>query len=616
MKCLEKIFFFILLLNSNNLYSQCSVVVDTANISHIVCPNGGAVGAAQIIQATYLNYSWQNVTNGQLYNGGGGVGGTSRSDLDAGLYVITASSPYSSSCPDTIYSDTFVVKMPTAAMQSNPTQACPNECNVDVDLILSNPIDMISYSYSVDALQIITANQTFNNLCGGTHTFEIFADGQSCGIENFGISQFSPLNMSTNVTNASCTQNGSASVNITGVGASALNNYCNSSPQYLDYSVIENVYLIGDSLTINNNTANICNLYSDFTSISANLTPGNTYSLSVNLGTCHPLGFSFIDFANVYIDWNIDGDFDDINELVGLIAPTQSPSSHNINFTVPNNAIPGESRLRIVSQNFQYQPNNLANACDNNTAWFGETEDYSLIISGSVANPVNYLWSDGQTTSTATNLSPGIYTISITDANGCTAVDTAIISGANLIDVIAGTDQTICNGGLPNPLSANSSSLGTYSWSPSSFFVNPNVQNPTFSNSLNSTTIFVVTLIDSLGCLAHDTTVVNVNLLPSVSLVVQPNQPCMNDNIILTANTSIPANIYRFQFNDGGGWQNITTQTQWGWGFLNPVTFNNISTTTQFRVRVREDWGCNTSQWSQIISVPINQVFTNPISHN
>ena len=69
---------------------------------------------------------------------------------------------------------------------------------------------MINYSYSVDTLQIITANQTFNNLCGGTHTFEIFADGQSCGIENFGISQFTPLNMSTNVTNASCNQNGSA----------------------------------------------------------------------------------------------------------------------------------------------------------------------------------------------------------------------------------------------------------------------------------------------------------------------------------------------------------------------------------------------------------------------
>ena len=77
--------------------------------------------------------------------------------------------------------------------------------------------------------------------------------------------------------------------------------------------------------------------------------------------------------------------------------------------------------MRIVAQNFQYQPNNLANPCDNNTAWFGETEDYTIIVSGSVATPVNYLWSNGQTNSTATNLSTGIYTVSITDANGCTA---------------------------------------------------------------------------------------------------------------------------------------------------------------------------------------------------
>ena len=94
-----------------------------------------------------------------------------------------------------------------------------------------------------------------------------------------------------------CNQSGSATVNITGVGASALNNYCISEPQYLDYSLIEYVYLIGDSLTINNNTSNQCNLYSDFTSISTNVTPSNSYDLSINLGTCHPLGFHFIDFS-------------------------------------------------------------------------------------------------------------------------------------------------------------------------------------------------------------------------------------------------------------------------------------------------------------------------------
>ncbi len=60
---------------SNNILSQCTVTVDVANLQHINCPNGGAVGVASIIQANYLNYSWQNITNGQFYNGGGGFGG-------------------------------------------------------------------------------------------------------------------------------------------------------------------------------------------------------------------------------------------------------------------------------------------------------------------------------------------------------------------------------------------------------------------------------------------------------------------------------------------------------------------------------------------------------------
>ena len=79
--------------------------------------------------------------------------------------------------------------------------------------------------------------------------------------------------------------------------------------------------------------------------------------------------------AHVSIFASLDGDFDDANETVATILPTQSPSSHLINFTVPVNAIPGNSRMRIVMQNNQWQLQNQANACDYNIAWFGETED-------------------------------------------------------------------------------------------------------------------------------------------------------------------------------------------------------------------------------------------------
>ena len=107
-----------------------------------------------------------------------------------------------------------------------------------------------------------------------------------------------------------------------------------------------------------------------------------------------------------------------------------------------------------------------------------------------------------------------------------------------------------------------------------------------------------------------------VNPIPAVSLIALPSPACEGDNIQLIANTSIPVNLYRFQYNNGSGWQNILTSTVWGWGTTNPIFFNNINNTTQFRVRVREAWGCNLSTWSPVLTVPAYNVVTSPISHN
>ncbi|MBT7481022.1 MAG: hypothetical protein HN677_01350 [Flavobacteriales bacterium] len=610
------IFLFFFFGITQHVYSQCTVTVDIANLQHINCPNGGAVGGASIIQASYINYSWQNITNGQLYNGGGGYGGTIRTDLDAGLYVITASSPYSSSCPSTIYSDTFEILEAEPAFQFNPTQACPSLCNVLVTASMQVAIPSVSYTYQFDANPIEPLPNILTNQCGGLHTYEIFANSISCGIENIGISQFAQMNLSTSVINATCTQQGSATVSITGVGASAISTYCASTPQYNTYTTIDNIVLVGDNTTISNNTSSICDTYQDYTAQSADVTPGSSYNLNVDLGTCQTGGLAMVDIANIYVDWNIDGDFNDLNEWVGQVSPTQSPSTHTILITVPIGAIPGQSRMRIVAQNNQYQPTNQALPCDVNTAWFGSTEDYTLVVSGSVATPVTYLWSDGQTTATANNLSSGTYTVTITDANGCSATETAIINGLGNVSVYAGSDQTICNGGIPNNLIANSTGniSGTYNWQPATDFINSNVQNPVFSNGLTTTTTYTVTFTDLVsGCIGTDIVTITVNPIPTATLSVSPNPACVGENILLTATASIPVNQFRFQYNNGGGWINMTNPPM---GNSNPITYNNIINTTQFRVRVREDTGCGTGPWSPIITVPISIIATQPINHN
>ena len=197
----------------------------------------------------------------------------------------------------------------------------------------------------------------------------------------------------------------------------------------------------------------------------------------------------------------------------------------------------------------------------------------------------------------------------------CSVVPYSVYSGNSLSatpSVVAGLNQTICNGGIPMPLTATSSSIGTYSWSPPSAFTNSNLQNPSFNSGINTTTVYTVSFTDANACITTDNVTITVNPIPSVTISALPNPACVGDNILLTAATSIPVIQYIFQSNLGSGWNNLNTPS---WGINNPVTFNNITQSTQFRVKVREDNGCATSSWSTI-TVPI--VTFNPLSiwHN
>ncbi|WP_074780397.1 HYR domain-containing protein [Draconibacterium orientale] len=53
-------------------------------------------------------------------------------------------------------------------------------------------------------------------------------------------------------------------------------------------------------------------------------------------------------------------------------------------------------------------------------------------VSVTTVEPYTYLWSDGQTTPIANNLSAGTYTVTVTDANGCTASEEVIVDEPDL----------------------------------------------------------------------------------------------------------------------------------------------------------------------------------------
>ncbi len=90
-----------------------------------------------------------------------------------------------------------------------------------------------------------------------------------------------------------------------------------------------------------------------------------------------------------------------------------------------------------------------------------------LATGGTVA--YNYLWNDGQTTATATNLIAGNYAVTVTDANNCTASASVIISEPSLLTAsISSFTNVSCGGGnngSANVLATGGTVAYNYLWS-------------------------------------------------------------------------------------------------------------------------------------------------------
>jgi hypothetical protein len=119
-------------------------------------------------------------------------------------------------------------------------------------------------------------------------------------------------------------------------------------------------------------------------------------------------------------------------------------------------------------------------------------------VSGGTA-PYTYLWSMGQTTSSITNMPAGTYTVTVTDANGCTKSTDVTLTNPTKIDVTATITNAKCNAENSGSIAASATGgSGTYTYK--------------WSNSSTTATVtglgagnYTVTVTDSKGCTAVKT---------------------------------------------------------------------------------------------------------------
>ena len=148
----------------------------------------------------------------------------------------------------------------------------------------------------------------------------------------------------------------------TGIGGSA---FCSSSSTSDANSRIDGFTLN----TIDNQVADACQTYRDFTNLSTQLNQGTTYPFVVRIGTC---GQENSRVVKIFADWNSNGTFDE-DELVATSGVISTSGNFEGSITVPQHVKPKYfSLLRVVLM----ETTSATEVSSCGSYEFGETQDY------------------------------------------------------------------------------------------------------------------------------------------------------------------------------------------------------------------------------------------------
>ncbi|MBL0052473.1 MAG: SprB repeat-containing protein [Bacteroidetes bacterium] len=410
----------------------------------------------------------------------------------------------------------------------------------------------------------ITLN-SINNLASGTYTLTV-TDSTGCTdtAEVNLFNQNGPSIIVDSITDALCTN---------GNGAGYISIANGASP----YSFIWNN---------GNTTEDLLNVPSGSYTVTVTDAASCTASISITIGINNPLQIQFTvndaqcNASNGSVSTNIlngtsplqylwsNGSTNDslANIPAGTYILTVTDASGcSISDTVVVNATSG------INATIQVNSNVLC---------FGGNNGSMSAFGAGGAVPYTYLWSNSNTNQNIVTLIAGTYTVTVTDANNCTATSSAIISQPSEIIIITGSVNSICgqqNGSATANASGRVGNL-TYLWS------NGSTLN---STGLVGSGFYIVTVTDVTNCTKTAVVTVANTGGPVASVIGFTNASCYGSNtgsisISITGGTA-PYDIL---------WSNGTTNS----------VVNNIPAGT-YTVTVTDDNNCF-SVISQLISQP------------
>jgi len=421
---------------SYNVTQPASNLTTSATNTSVNC-NGGDNGSINLTVnggVTPYTFVWSN--------------GATTEDLNlliAGSYSVTVSDFNGSTATRTV-TITQPTAIVTATTQTNVN--CNGESTGSINLSVSGAIGPYTFAWSNGA-----STQNITSVNAGTYTV-IVSDANGCTTTHSAtITQPAPIDITSTSVNPSCNGNNNGSISLTTVGGTSPYTYAWSNSATSED--ITNLTVGNYIVTVND--ANACSalISSTITEPTALMVSATSTPVSCFGGNNGATNVTTSGGTTGYVfNWSNGVTTEDLNTIVA--------GSYTLTVTDNNNCT--ATRNVVITQ-----PNLLSTTISSNNILCNSasTGTVDLMVNGGTI-PYNYNWSNAATTEDLSTLSAGGYSVTVTDANNCSATNSTTLTQPSALVVSETHLDVLCNGaatGMIDITATGGTGNLSYNWS-------------------------------------------------------------------------------------------------------------------------------------------------------
>lgn len=246
--------------------------------------------------------------------------------------------------------------------------------------------------------------------------------------------------------------------------------------------------------------------------------------------------------------------------------------------------------VETIARSVTIPPNVSLNVNASSVQCFGDCNGIGVAVASNGSPPYSFQWNDpnNQPTPIAINLCAGTYTVTVTDALGCTSIQQVNVNSPNPLSSVVSSTSAYCNGACIG----SATTIIAGGTGPFSIVWNDPLQQTSSTASGLCPGYYTATIIDANGCsIVSDSVQVQ-----SSSFVPDVDATASNDTIFIGQSVNLNATT-----NAAGAVNYTWSPTQ---GLNNPNIQNPVATpsqTTTYLVTMTDPLGCSNTDTVTIV---------------